>query len=912
MKQKIIISALFTTIFLTNIFAKNPENKDNKWIKIAIDRCEFQLLATAEKYKDSLKCPRTFVNGKIVLVTAKDWTSGFFPGSLWYMYELTKNEKFKSEAERFTGFLDKAQYRTNTHDLGFIIQCSYGNGYRITGNEAYKKVMLNGAKSLMTRFHPEVGLIKSWDKTHWQYPVIIDNMMNLEYLFEVSKITGDKALKQAAISHANKTMLNHFRTDFSCVHVVNYDSISGKVINKKTHQGYSDGSSWARGQAWALYGYTMMYRETKDTKYLMQAKNVAAFILNHPNLPTDKIPYWDFDAPNIPNEPRDASAAAVIASALIELSTFDSNPVYLKSAEIMLRSLTSSAYLANKGENGLFILKHSTGSKPANSEVDVPLSYADYYYIEALVRYLNVIKNAEGNWQSALLKVPKNGSLKYNKDNQGFVLPDFSHAGYKGGGVELPKVTTVKTISPITGDNTKHIQDALDAIGALPKNENGIRGALLLNAGEYNIYGTVYVKYDGVVLRGVGMSADSTTSTILYAKGNSPEKRDLVVLGNPTKFVIGKNQLKGTKRFITDEKVNVGSNSFNVENADLYQVGDRIMINHPCTQAWIDAVDKGGVLFPDPLSPNEPDERWTVNQLPIVYNRYVTAVDGNKITIDAPVFYTLDKSLSQSFVYKPDMDGLVYNVGLENLRIDIETKGGTDENHAWSAASYKSCENAWAKNCTFIHFAYSGIVTEACTRSTFTNCTAIDPVGIVTGSRMYNFNNSAYSQLTLFVNCFANNGRHHFVSNGTSTASGNVVLRSFSEGSRMVNEGHRQWTQGMLYDNLKETKLRRDFVIGFYNRINAGTGHGWSAVHSVLWNCDIDSTRAIIGLQQPPTAQNYAIGCFAKTIGGTIYGQTLPAGYIEGQNKAGLFPTSIYEAQLKARLENKKTSKVKK
>jgi hypothetical protein len=235
---------------------------------------------------------------------------------------------------------------------------------------------------------------------------------------------------------------------------------------------------------------------------------------------------------------------------------------------------------------------------------------------------------------------------------------------------------------------------------------------------------------------------------------------------------------------------------------------------------------------------------------------------------------------------------------LENLRIDIEMLGGKDENHAWQDASFVSCENAWAKNCTVTHFTLSGIITESCTRSTFTNCNSIDPVGVVTGGRMYNFNNYMYSQLTLFSNCYANNGRHHYVSNGTSTASGNVVLCSVSEGSRMVNEGHRQWTKGMLYDNLKETKLRRDFVIGFYNRINAGTGHGWSAVHSVLWNYDIDSTRAIIGLQQPPTAQNYAIGCFAKTIGGTIYGQTLPAGYIEGQNKPGLVPNSLYEAQL--------------
>lgn len=392
MKQRIILSLVLSIFYFSKIIASEPVINTTDWVRNAIKCSEFQLLATAEKYKDSLKCPRTFENGKIVLVGPTNWTSGFFPGSLWYMYELTKNEKFKTEADRFTIFLDKAQYRTNTHDLGFIIQSSFGNGYRITGNESYKKVMVNGAKSLMTRFHPEVGLLKSWDKTTWQYPVIIDNMLNLEYLCEVSKITGDKSMLQAAISHADKTMQHHFRTDNSCFHVINYDSISGNVISKQTHQGFNDGSSWARGQAWALYGFTMMYRETRDDKYLNQAKKVAAFILNHPNLPKDKIPYWDFNAPAIPAAPRDASAAAVIASALIELSMYDSNANYFNAAEIMLKNLSSPEYLANEDENGLFILKHSTGSWPAKTEVDVPLSYADYYYIEAMTRYIKLKK----------------------------------------------------------------------------------------------------------------------------------------------------------------------------------------------------------------------------------------------------------------------------------------------------------------------------------------------------------------------------------------------------------------------------------------------------------------------------------------------------------------------------------------
>jgi rhamnogalacturonyl hydrolase YesR len=271
-----------------------------------------------------------------------------------------------------------------------MLNCSYGNGYLLTGNENYKKVLIEGSNSLMTRFHPNVGLIKSWDgRKEWQYPVIIDNILNLEMLCEVSKMTGDNTYKKVAISHANKTLENHFRADNSCFHVVNYDSISGKVISKETHQGFSNSSAWARGQGWALYGFTMMYRETKDTKYLTQARKVADYILNNPNLPKDKVPYWDFNAPTIPNEPRDASSAAIYASALIELSSYvKEKNNYFKSAETILKSLSSNEYLASKGENGLFILKHSVGNLPAKKEIDVPLNYADYYFIEALGRYM--------------------------------------------------------------------------------------------------------------------------------------------------------------------------------------------------------------------------------------------------------------------------------------------------------------------------------------------------------------------------------------------------------------------------------------------------------------------------------------------------------------------------------------------
>lgn len=411
------------------------------------------------------------------------------------------------------------------------------------------------------------------------------------------------------------------------------------------------------------------------------------------------------------------------------------------------------------------------------------------------------------------------------------------------------------------------------------------------------------VKYDGVVIRGAGQNADENNNTIIYAPKNETKspQRDVIIMGN-TSRVWGSSKVSNTQTNITDALVPAASYTFNVENANPYSVGDHIIIYHPCTQAWVDAVDKGGVPYPDPSAPANADERWTKDQLPIVYNRYITKIEGKTITVDAPVFYTLNKSLSQSYIYKANFSGTYYQLGIENLRIEIETAGGEDEAHAWQAIRFKSVENAWALNCTMKGFGQSGIITEACTRSTFEACSAIDPVAKVTGERMYNFNTYLYSQLNLFKNCYASNGRHHYISNGTSSTSGNVFLRCTSDAVNSVNEGHRQWTQGMLYDNHKELNLKRDFVLGLYNRVAMGTGHGWAAVHSVLWNCNVGTSRGVIGLQKPPTAQNYAIGCTAKSIkNNPVSASNFTLGYVEGQNRSGLQPESLYEAQLAAR-----------
>jgi len=339
--------------------------------------------------------PRTIrEDGTTRYINPQCWTSGFFPGTMWYMYELTGDQKWKEYGIEVTESISEVQHLKWHHDVGFMIGCSFGNAYRLTGNQEYAKVMVQAAKSLATRYKPAAGVTQSWNTTHgwmskrgWECPVIIDNMMNLELFFEATKLSGDSTFYNIAVEHANTTLDNHFREDFSSWHVVDYDTITGDVRQKNTAQGYSDDSAWARGQAWGLYGYTVCYRETKDPAYLDMAEKIANFIFTHPNLPADLVPYWDFNAANIPNELRDASAAAITASALYELSGYsDQTDAYVLKANHIMESLASPQYLAALGENNFFLLKHSVGSIPHGAEMDVPLNYADYYFLEALKR----------------------------------------------------------------------------------------------------------------------------------------------------------------------------------------------------------------------------------------------------------------------------------------------------------------------------------------------------------------------------------------------------------------------------------------------------------------------------------------------------------------------------------------------
>ncbi|WP_348717221.1 DUF4995 domain-containing protein [uncultured Alistipes sp.] len=389
MKNKILLLA---GILLMAFSACNRSDKKVEALKHAIDVAEYQLKQSAAEFDTTQLFPRSWKADKFRAVDAYDWTSGFFPGSLWIGYQLTGDETLKSEAEKYTARLHEIPAYKGTHDLGFMVFCSYGMQQAIENDEVSAAAIVEASNSLSSRFCDSVGLIRSWDFGPWNYPVIIDNMMNLEMLFWASRHTGDKSYYDIAVRHADNTLANHFREDNSSYHVISYNN-DGTVESKGTFQGFADDSSWARGQAWGLYGYTMSYRETGLERYLEHAQKIAELIMNHPNTPEDRIPYWDYNAPNIPDAPRDTSAAAVMASALFELSTMVEGELsqrYFDYGETLLMALSSDAYLAKKGENGGFILMHATGHLPANSEIDVPLNYGDYYYLEAIRRYLGL------------------------------------------------------------------------------------------------------------------------------------------------------------------------------------------------------------------------------------------------------------------------------------------------------------------------------------------------------------------------------------------------------------------------------------------------------------------------------------------------------------------------------------------
>ncbi len=502
-------------------------------------------------------------------------------------------------------------------------------------------------------------------------------------------------------------------------------------------------------------------------------------------------------------------------------------------------------------------------------------------------------------WQSSLVNIDTSGHLTYFPDSNNFIIPDYSVVGYKGNGVlDIPSsIPIVHTINPIAGDNTNHIQSAINYVSSLPIQSNGFRGALKLNAGTYYTSNTLTLRASGVVIYGDGDGATSSSNTIIHCTSTSQIAMLDVGAGNKNEW--WESKVPATQTNITDSIVPVGSKTFTVQNASSYNVGDNIIIYYPFTNALLAAIDYGGTQG----GPN-----WTTSYFStraIRYNTFITNITGNTITTVSPVFYTLNKSLSQPYIYKYDNSNLVTNIGIENIRFDMDYTSSTDESHPVTCLSVTEAENVWVRHCTALHFVRYGFVTYSANYVTFDNCESLDPISQITGYRRYNFGVEVGSQNTLFSNCHTRNARHAFISNGQSTTAGMVVYNCTATERHDVAEGHKHWTTGILWDQyLDYGPQNHQHALGLHNRGSWGSDtHGWANVHAVAWNCDVtgNAPDGKIILQQPPTAQNYAIGCKGDVINNSPW--SAPRGYEEGTNSSGtLNPPSLYIAQLHDRL----------
>ena len=495
------------------------------WVGKALSVSMRQSEKMYETVEQTSLLPRSLAKG---MVGATDWTSGFFPGVLWQLYAYSGDNVWKRRAETATALLQEQQFNANDHDIGFKMFCSFGNGWQLAGDSAYVQVLYRSAKTLCSRYSYKTGLILSWNpdkKRDWKYPVIIDNMMNLELLMEAYKLSGDTTLQHVARSHADKTMKYHYRENMSCPHVVDYDAETGKFRKFDWNNGSDDvqNSTWSRGQSWGLYGFTMMYRETGNEKYLKHAECIADFLLSHPGMPSDMVPYWDYTGASR-STMRDASAAAVMASALLELSCYsEKGKQYFQAAEKQLKSLASPIYLAEAGTNGNFILKHATGNVLRKSELDGTLSYADYYFVEGLLRYIRLI-----NREPLLVQTEK------GIDHNLWVVEDHSDKAVfqtKGDTIEIstskgltlwykPRLTgnyeiTYSACMPMNGDKNDRLSDLNCFWGANdPQHPDNLFARGVYRHGIFQRYKTLTLFYVGY-----GGNYNSTTRFRQYYSG---------------------------------------------------------------------------------------------------------------------------------------------------------------------------------------------------------------------------------------------------------------------------------------------------------------------------------------------------------------------------------------------------------
>ena len=503
------------------------------------------------------------------------------------------------------------------------------------------------------------------------------------------------------------------------------------------------------------------------------------------------------------------------------------------------------------------------------------------------VCFLIFVSNSiQAQYESSILFHNTSDQLVYVSDTDGNHIPDYSYVGYKNGEEALPDVAVVLEISPIAGDNTAHIQAAIDDVEALPLNANGHRGTLLLLPGEYSVSGELIINSSGVVLRGSGDGEDATSNTIIIGAGNIPDERTLIRIGTNNKSGFG-GQVAGTRQDIISPYIPTGSRTIEVADASVYNVGDNIIIKHPSTAAWIAAVDNGGVATDAPWEPN------TIN---LVFNRHITSIEGNKIQVATPIYDILDRSLSQSYVYTYNGNSQLKECGIENLRVFVESSGVTGRDHVKVGINMIGVDNSWVKGVTILRVSDQGVKFDEATRCSVIDTNVLDMHGPISGGWRYNFEVTDHCNNILFENCVASNGRHTFVANGASDVNGIVFTNCSSSGDYTRSESHRRWGQGILWDNITWTNTNATGILGLHNRGSYGTGHGWTVTNGVAWNINAPSNQ--IAIQKPPIGQNYAIGCNATVNGDGPFSH--PVGYIEGTGE-NLSIQSLYTAQFEDR-----------
>ncbi|MEM6700191.1 MAG: peptidoglycan-binding protein, partial [Bacteroidota bacterium] len=478
-------------------------------------------------------------------------------------------------------------------------------------------------------------------------------------------------------------------------------------------------------------------------------------------------------------------------------------------------------------------------------------------------------------------------------DENGNRIPDFSYAGCQIEMDSLWQSSPSRSIFPIEGDNTQHIQSAIDSIALLPLDENGYRGSLLLEEGVYEIAGTIRIPSSGIVVTGVGNQTDSTNNTILRATGNVPNQRNVMIVGHPNSKS-WRTVLPQFRVAITNEFLPVNSRSIQVANLDFFQVNQTVIVSMLSSQAWLNSVNGGDT---------DSDEAWKVGEIDLYYKRKIVAIDtlAKKLILDVPIYDHFDANLTNGVVYPWLDENLVQQSAIENIHIEIETEGEETENHAWNGIKLEGVENCWVKDVVVEHFGYAAIYTNKANYVTIENCEGLAPHSLITGGRRYNFAVNAFSNNVLFTHCRATEGRHSFVSNGTSSVSGIVWHRCTSTEDYSTTEGHRRWSQALLFDQLDFKNFTASTILGLHNRGRFGTGHGWAAVHSVAWDVAQNNPGSRIVIQQPPGRQNYGIACQGRVTNQFTF--THPLGYVEASNSTAGW-ASLYETQLLDRLTN--------